>query len=60
MALATAAQDAVKPDRLTCDLFDKPFQIGDWVIAAKQRGEIVEVGFRSTRIKTVDSSIITM
>lgn len=61
LALALAAQDTVKNLIGSAMIFfDKPFQIGDWVIAAGNEGEIVEVGFRSTRIKTVDSSIITV
>lgn len=61
LALALAAQDTVKNLIGSAMIFfDKPFQIGDWVIAAGNEGEIVEVGFRSTRIMTVDSSIITV
>ncbi len=61
LALALAAQDTVKNLIGSAMIFfDKPFQIGDWVVASGNEGEIVEVGFRSTRIRTVDSSIITV
>ncbi len=61
LALALAAQDTVKNLIGSAMIFfDKPFQIGDWVVAGSNEGEIVEVGFRSTRIQSVDSSIITV
>lgn len=61
LALALAAQDTVKNLIGSAMIFfDKPFQIGDWVVANGVEGEIVEVGFRSTRLQTVDSSIITV
>lgn len=61
LALALAAQDSVK--NLLGSLmifFDRPFQIDDWVEGADFSGSVIEVGFRSTRIKTVDTSIITV
>ena len=61
LALALAAQDTVKNLIASALIFvDKPFQIGDYVIAGGQEGTIVEVGFRSTRIQQVDTSIITI
>ncbi|NNF36797.1 MAG: mechanosensitive ion channel family protein [Saprospiraceae bacterium] len=61
LALALAAQDTVK--NLIGSMmifFDKPFQIGDYIIAGSNEGSVVEVGFRSTRIKKVDTSIISI
>ncbi|MEO1258997.1 MAG: mechanosensitive ion channel domain-containing protein [Bacteroidota bacterium] len=61
LALALAAQDTVKNLIGSAMIFfDKPFQIGDWVSAGGNEGEIVEVGFRSTRIRTVDTTIIAV
>ncbi len=61
LALALAAQDTVK--NLIGSMmifFDKPFQIGDYIVAGSHEGSVVEVGFRSTRIKKVDTSIISI
>lgn len=61
LALALAAQDTVKNFLGSVMIFtDKPFQIGDWVEGDGFVGSVVEVGFRSTRIKTSDTSIISV
>ena len=61
LALALAAQDTVKNLLGSFMIFfDKPFQVGDWVSGSGFEGTITEVGFRSTRIQTVDSSIISV
>jgi MscS family membrane protein len=39
---------------------DKPFQVGDFVEIGGQFGSVVEVGFRSTRIMTKDSSVLSI
>ena len=40
---------------------DKPFKIGDYIVLDKgERGEVVEIGVRSTRIKTRDDILITI
>ena len=41
--------------------FDKPYVVGDYVIIAdKHRGEVVEIGMRSTKIKTRDDILLTV
>ncbi|MFQ5445920.1 MAG: mechanosensitive ion channel family protein [Saprospiraceae bacterium] len=61
LALALAAQDTVKNLIGSAMIFfDKPFQIGDWVVMSGLEGEVAEVGFRSTRLQTVDSSIVSV
>ncbi|NND35093.1 MAG: mechanosensitive ion channel family protein [Saprospiraceae bacterium] len=61
LALALAAQDTVKNFLGSVMIFaDKPFQIGDWVEGSGFAGIVVEVGFRSTRIRTSDTSIISV
>ena len=61
LALALAAQDTVKNLIGSAMIFfDQPFQIGDWIVSGSNEGEVVEVGFRSTRIQAVDSSIISV
>jgi len=61
LAIALAAQDTVK--NLIGSImifFDRPFQIGDWIIGDTFEGKVVEVGFRTTRIQNLDSSIVAV
>jgi len=61
LALALAAQDTVKNFFGSMMIFiDKPFQIGDWIMAENVDGTVEEVGFRSTRIRTFENSLITI
>lgn len=61
IALALAAQDTVKNLIGSIMIFmDKPFQVGDFVEIGGQFGSIIEVGFRSTRIMTKDSSVVSI
>jgi len=39
---------------------DKPFEIGDWVEIGKFQGTVVDISFRSTRVKSYDNTIITI
>ena len=61
LAFALAAQDTVKNlfGSLTV-LFDRPFQVGDWVLIGSVEGTVEEVGIRSTRIRTFYNSQITL
>lgn len=61
LALALAAQDILG------NLFggviiavDKPFRIGDRVKVDEFFGDVMSIGLRSTRIKTLDSQIVTV
>lgn len=61
LALALAAQDTVKNLIGSAMIFvDRPFQIGDYIEGTDFAGTIKEVGFRSTRIEQVDTSIISV
>ena len=61
LALALAAQDTVKNLFGSAMIFmDKPFRIGDYVLFGGIEGTVVEVGFRTTRVRTMDSSIISV
>jgi MscS family membrane protein len=61
LALALAAQDTVKNLISTVLIFfDHPYKLGDYIKAAGVEGTVVEIGFRSTRMMTIDSSIITI
>jgi MscS family membrane protein len=61
LAFALAAQDTVKNFIGSLMIFaDKPFRIGDTISGTDFEGEVLEVGFRSTRIKTPANSIVTV
>ena len=38
-------------------LLDKPFSVGDWVIVGDVEGEVIDINFRSTRIRSSDKTI---
>jgi len=62
IAFALAAKDTVSNlfGSFTV-LVDRPFSIGDWVvISGNIEGTVIEVGLRSTRIKTFYDSVITV
>ena len=39
---------------------NNPFRVGDWVKVSGQFGEVLQIGPRSTRIKTLDSQLMTI
>lgn len=42
-------------------ILDRPFKVGDWIVADNNvDGTVVEVGFRSTRIRTFYNSLMTV
>ncbi|MBI4844819.1 MAG: mechanosensitive ion channel [Nitrospirae bacterium] len=59
-AVAFAAKDMLGNFFGGLSIFmDKPFKIGDHVVLDKgERGEVVNIGIRSTRIKTIDDILI--
>ncbi len=61
LALALAAQDTVKNLIGSAIVFtDRPFQIGDYIEWGGQAGTVEQVGFRTTRIRTGDTSLISV
>jgi MscS family membrane protein len=61
LAVALAAQDTIKNLFGSLTIFiDKPFQIGDWIVSERIDGTVEEVGFRSTRIRTFNDSLISV
>ncbi len=60
-ALALAAQDLVKSmlSGFTI-LTDKPFVIGDWIEVGEFQGTVIDITFRSTRIKSYNNAVITI
>jgi MscS family membrane protein len=39
---------------------DRPFQVGDWIKASGVEGYVEDVGFRSTRIRTFDKTLVSV
>lgn len=60
-AIALAAQDLVKSilSGVTI-LTDKPFIIGDYIEVGTYQGTVVDITVRSTRIKALDNTVITI
>ncbi|MCB1173078.1 MAG: mechanosensitive ion channel family protein [Leptospiraceae bacterium] len=61
LAFALAAKDTVANFfGSLMILFDKPFQVGDWIRVGSQEGTVEEIGFRSTRIRTFYNSLVSI
>jgi MscS family membrane protein len=61
LAFALAARDSLANMFGSVTIFtDRPFQVGDWVKAGGAEGTVEEVGFRSTRIRTFEKTLITI
>jgi MscS family membrane protein len=41
-------------------LADQPFKVGDWVSVENYEGTVIDVGMRSTRIETIDLSVVSI
>ncbi len=58
LAVALASQDTVRNFIGTIMIFvDKPFHIGDFIIAGDVEGTVEKVGFRSTLVRAPDTSL---
>jgi MscS family membrane protein len=61
LALALAAQETVKNVFGSVTIFvDQPFEVGDYIVFEGVDGVVEEIGLRSTRVRTLYDSIITM
>jgi len=61
LAVAMAAQDTLANVFGSVTIFaDQPFQIGDLVEIGGNRGVVEEVGLRTSRIRTIEGSLITV
>jgi len=61
LAVALAAQESLANLLGSFTIFlDKPFQVGDSVEFSGVSGTIEKVGFRSTRIRTLDKTLLTV
>ncbi len=59
LAFALAATDTIRNFFGSLMIFvDRPFQIGDWITTSEVDGIVEEVGFRSTRVRTFNDSLI--
>ena len=61
LAVALAAQETIRHffGSITV-LTDKPFELGDRIAVDKYDGHVVEVGFRSTRLRTLDGELVSI
>ena len=61
IALALAAKDTISNlfGAITV-LLDRPFKVGDWVVIGSAEGEVIDIGLRTTLIRTGVDTIITM
>jgi MscS family membrane protein len=61
LAASLASQDSLKNFFGTMLLIsERPFKIGDWITIAGIEGVVESVGFRSTRLRTFQDSLITV
>jgi MscS family membrane protein len=62
VAVALAAKDTLANFIGGISIFvDRPYKIGDYIVlAGRERGEVMEIGIRSTRIKTRDDVMISI
>ena len=61
LAVGLAAQDMVKNFFGSLMIFsDHPFEMGDYIEAGGHAGNIETVGFRSTRLRTLDGHLVTI
>jgi MscS family membrane protein len=41
-------------------LFDRPFKIGDWIKTSSTEGIVEDIGFRSTKVRTFENSLVSV
>lgn len=61
VVVAFAAQDIAKNlfGGLTI-ILDKPFNVGDWIEIGTYAGTVEDISFRSTKVRTVEDTIVTI
>jgi MscS family membrane protein len=61
LAIAFAAKDTIANFFGSVTIFtDRPFQIGEVVKIGEHKGPVEEVGFRSTRVRTLEGHLVTI
>ena len=59
--ISLAAQDTVKSLLSGVSILtDKPFVIGDWIEVGEFQGTVIDITFRSTRIKAYNNAVVTI
>ncbi len=61
LAFAFAAKDTIGNlfGSITL-LLDRPFRVGDWIKVGSSEGEVIEVGIRTTLLRTTADTVITL
>ena len=62
LAVALAAKDTIENFFGSITIFlDRPFQVDDWIVTdGGVEGVVVEIGFRSTRVRTFHDSVLSI
>ncbi|MBQ6534929.1 MAG: mechanosensitive ion channel family protein [Opitutales bacterium] len=61
VALAFAAQDTIANFFGSVSIIlDRPFIVGDWIKSSSCEGNVEAIGFRSTRVRTFDKTLVTI
>ncbi len=61
LTVALAAKDAVSNFfGSIIIILDSPFKVGDWIKTGGVEGVVEEIGFRSTKIRTFEKSLVTV
>lgn len=61
LAIALAAQDSIANAFASLMiLFDRPFEVGDWIETSDVSGTVLSIGLRSTRIRPLDQTFVTI
>jgi len=61
LAVGLAAQDSIKNFFGSVMIFsDRPFEVGDRIVVDGHDGPVESVGFRSTRIRTLEGNLVTI
>ncbi|MFI5149800.1 MAG: mechanosensitive ion channel family protein [Bacteroidia bacterium] len=61
LAVALAAKESIENLLGSFTIFlDKPFMVGDYVKISAFEGTVESIGFRSTRIRTVEKTLVTV
>lgn len=58
LTISLAAQDIAKNFFSgVVILLDRPFAIGDWITVGSVEGEVIDINFRSTKVRAADNSV---
>ena len=56
--LLASCSPEIRSNKTLRSLLDKPFSIGDWITVGNVEGEVIDINFRSTRIRSMDHSVV--